>query len=476
MNPRSLRFRLIMWYAGLLTGVFLLFGIALYQVLRGYLENSLTQTLTRRSEQIALSLLANIDKTGEQYVADQITARYAPENYDRFIRITRPDGSAVYASGQTASFDPAGLRTLTASAVRDGMVQKVRLNDGNRLLDTVKVFQTSDGHRFLVESGGPMAPIETILSRLLFSLLLGVPLLGLVAVGGGLFLVGRALAPVVQIARSAEQITLHNLNERLPLTNTGDELEQLSLALNRMIARLSEAFEQNRRFLADASHELRTPLAALRGEMESVVEQALILPELRDRVGSALEEVDRLAKIVDALFAISRLDAGEAQQERVRFDLALLAAGTTEQMSLLAEDKGLIVDCDVLENVNVEGDRARIKQVVVNLLDNAIKYTPRGGSINLNVHAAGGKAVIEVVDTGIGIPAAALPRLFERFFRVDEARSRDAGGAGLGLAIVKSICAAHGGQVSVESTEGQGSRFRVELPLAGQGRNEKLQL
>ncbi len=332
MNPRSLRFRLIMWYAGLLTGVFLLFGIALYQVLRGYLENSLTQTLTRRSEQIALSLLANIDKTGEQYVADQITARYAPENYDRFIRITRPDGSAVYASGQTASFDPAGLRTLTASAVRDGMVQKVRLNDGNRLLDTVKVFQTSDGHRFLVESGGPMAPIETILSRLLFSLLLGVPLLGLVAVGGGLFLVGRALAPVVQIARSAEQITLHNLNERLPLTNTGDELEQLSLALNRMIARLSEAFEQNRRFLADASHELRTPLAALRGEMESVVEQALILPELRDRVGSALEEVDRLAKIVDALFAISRLDAGEAQQERVRFDLALLAAGTTEQM------------------------------------------------------------------------------------------------------------------------------------------------
>jgi signal transduction histidine kinase len=169
---------------------------------------------------------------------------------------------------------------------------------------------------------------------------------------------------------------------------------------------------------------------------------------------------------VDALFAISRLDAGEAQREWARFDLARLAASTTEQLSLLAEDKGLVIDCTVEDSVNVEGDRARIKQVMVNLLDNAIKYTPPGGSINLNVKARDGKAVIEVADTGIGIPIAALPHIFERFFRVDQARSRDAGGAGLGLAIVKSICAAHGGHVGVESREGQGSHFRVELPLA----------
>ena len=466
MNPRSIRFRLIIWYAGLLTGVFLLFGIVLFQVLRGYLEHSLAQTLIRRSEQIAVSLLDGVDKTGERYVADQITARYAPENYDRFIRITRPDGGVLYASGRTTSFDPSGLHPLAVNTVHGDLVQKVVLDDGSRLLVTVKVFQSSEGHRFLIESGGPMAPIETILSHLFFSLLIGVPLLGLVAVGGGLFLVSRALAPVVQIARSAEHITLHNLNERLPLTNTGDELEHLSLALNRMIARLNEAFEQNRRFLADASHELRTPLAALRGEMESVVEQARTLPELSDRAGSVLEEVDRLAKIVDALFAISRLDAGESQQEWERFDLAPLAASTTEQMSLLAEDKGIAVACNVQGKVSVDGDRARIKQVVVNLLDNAIKYTPPGGTISLNVHARGGKAVLEVVDTGMGIPANALPHIFERFYRVDQARSRDAGGAGLGLAIVKSICAAHGGKVEVESAEGKGSQFTVELPLA----------
>jgi heavy metal sensor kinase len=466
MNPRSLRFRLIIWYAGLLTGVFLLFGVVLYQVLRGYLEHSLAETLVRRSDQIAVSLLSNLAATGERYVAEEIQSRYAPEKYDRFIRVTKTDGKVLYASGPAAGFDPTGLRPPAVGAVRGDFAQKETLPDGVLMLMTTKVYQAVDGERFLIESGAPMGPIETILSHLLFSLLIGVPLLGLVAVGGGFFLVGRALAPVVQIARSAEHITLHNLNERLPLTNTGDELEHLSLALNRMIARLNEAFEQNRRFLADASHELRTPLAALRGEMESVVEQARTLPELRDRAGSVLEEVDRLAKIVDALFAISRLDAGESQQEWERFDLAPLAASTTEQMSLLAEDKKIAVACNAEGKVSVDGDRARIKQVVVNLLDNAIKYTPPGGTISLNVHARGGKAVLEVVDTGMGIPAGALPHIFERFYRVDQARSRDAGGAGLGLAIVKSICAAHGGKVEVESAEGKGSRFRVELPLA----------
>jgi heavy metal sensor kinase len=466
MNFRSIRFRLILWYAGLLTGVFLLFGVTLYQVLRGYLESSLAQTLSRRSEQIIGLLLPGIDKNGDSYVAEQIATRYAPENYDRFIRITRADGTVLYASGRTANFDPTSLAPLNVNDVKPDSVRKERLADGNLLLVTVKVYRSPDGRQFFIESGGPMDRIETTLARYLYSLLIGVPVLVLVAVGGGLFLVGRALAPVVKIAQSAERITLHDLKERLPLTNTGDELADLSLALNRMIARLSEAFEQNRRFLADASHELRTPLAALRGEMESMVQQTRAWPELSDRAGSALEEVDRLSKIVEALFAISRLDAGEAQQECVGFDLAPLALSTTDQMSLLAEDKGVSVSCQAEGKVGVKGDRARIKQVVVNLLDNAIKYTPSGGSINLKVSAFEDKAIIEVADTGIGIPAEAVPHIFERFFRVDKARSRDAGGAGLGLAIVKSICAAHGGRVSVESCECQGSRFKIELPLA----------
>lgn len=461
MNTRSLRFRLIMWYAGLLTAVFILCGATMYQVLGHYLRQSLGESLLRRTQQIKVSLLANVDKTGETFVVDEIKARYAPENYDRYIRLTRADGTVIYASGRAAAFDPAGLPPTNGEERRISL-----LADGNRILVVTDDYTTASGRKYIIESGAPMQPIDTLLAHLLHLLFVGVPVVILVAAMGGYILVGRSLAPVVQIARSAEQITLHNLDGQLPLAATGDELEQLSQALNRMISRLRDAFEQNRRFLADASHELRTPLTALRGELENAVEEARLSPELRDKIGSALEEVDRLAKIVQTLFAISRLDAGEAQQEWRKFDVARVAADTASQMSLLAEDKGVSVNCSVEQEAGVEGDRARIKQVVVNLLDNAIKYTPSGGSVQLNVRAHAGKAIIEVIDTGIGIPADALPHVFERFYRVDKARSRDIGGAGLGLAIVKSICTAHGGMVCVDSVEGRGSRFTVELPLA----------
>jgi signal transduction histidine kinase len=179
-----------------------------------------------------------------------------------------------------------------------------------------------------------------------------------------------------------------------------------------------------------------------------------------------LEEVERLAEIVEGLFALSRLDAGEAHAEWVRFDLAELAATTADQMSLLAEDKHVSVACDTGGGVTVEGDRARLKQVVVNLLDNAIKYTPSGGRVALSVRREGDYAVLDITDTGVGIPADALPHVFKRFFRVDGSRSREQGGAGLGLSIVKSICTAHGAVIEVSSAPGRGSTFRIKQPLA----------
>jgi heavy metal sensor kinase len=292
------------------------------------------------------------------------------------------------------------------------------------------------------------------------------PVVVVLAVGGGFFLVKRALLPVDRIVASAERISSQNLSERLPVARTGDELERLSIALNNMVQRLDDAFQYSRRFMADASHELRTPLTVLRGELESFIQEPALAPEWRERLGSALEEVERLGSIVEGLFAISRLDAGEAAAEWVKLDLARLAAATADQMSLLAEDKNIQVTCAAAEPVWVEGDQARLKQVVVNLLDNAIKYTLQGGTIALTVSAINSHAVLEVADNGIGIPAEALPRVFDRFFRVDKARSRELGGAGLGLSIVKSICAAHHGRVEASSTPGQGSCFRVELPLA----------
>jgi heavy metal sensor kinase len=317
-----------------------------------------------------------------------------------------------------------------------------------------------------------MDEVQADLRKWLMFLIAMLAVVGTTALAGGYLLVKRALLPVDRIAATAERISSQNLSERLPVAQTGDELQRLSVALNHMIERLDAAFQYSRRFVADASHELRTPLTVLRGELESLVQKPQLTADWRERAGSALEEVERLTRIVEGLFAISRLDAGEAAAEWVKFDLAKLAASTAEQMSLLAEDKNISVSCTAPDQVWVEGDRARMKQVVVNLLDNAIKYTGNGGAVQIHVASQDRKAVLEVADNGIGISPEALPRVFERFFRVDPARSREAGGAGLGLSIVKSICTAHHGRVEVSSRPGEGSRFRVELPRVQGAANE----
>jgi two-component system sensor histidine kinase BaeS len=205
----------------------------------------------------------------------------------------------------------------------------------------------------------------------------------------------------------------------------------------------------------------------MRGELELVIQDGTLQPQARARIGSVLEETERLARIVEDLFAISRLEAGEALLERSRLDLSNLVVTTAEQMSLLAEEKGIEVRCLGDERVEVEGDRARLKQVVVNLLDNAVKYTPSGGRIWLETRREAGRAVFEVADTGAGIPEVALPRVFDRFFRADGMRTGGGeGGAGLGLAIVRHICAAHGGTVSAGNDPAGGCRVTVSLPLA----------
>jgi heavy metal sensor kinase len=466
MNTRSLRFRLTVWYAGLLAGLLLLFGFSTWFGLRQYLHWSLQEVLRSQAQQIGENFLLDVQTSGESYVIEEINEHYAPELNNRFVRVTRADGSVLYASGkpQAGGFDPSSLAVLNPAPGREWL-RTAHLPGGELLIFTLP-FSARDNSRFLIEVGAPYEQVERVLYGLLLALALGLPLTVALAIGGGYWLMRRALKPVDEITQSAEQISSRNLGQRLPVAKTGDELERLSRALNRMIARLDESFQYIRRFTADASHELRTPLTVLRGELEALAQPARLDAETSATIGSLLEETERLTRIVESLLAISRLDAGEAQMERVRFDLAELAATTTEQMRLLAEDKQIALTCQTNGSVIVEGDRARLKQVVVNLLDNALKYTYVDGKVCVEVSTVDGRARLNVEDTGIGIPAEALPHVFERFYRVDKARSRQMGGAGLGLAIVKSIVTAHGGQITVESNEGRGSSFRVELPLA----------
>ncbi len=466
MNTRSLSFRLVAWYAGLLTLVFVLLGAVTFAAVANVLEGNLRSNQTRRARQIAGTLLTDIDRSADGALASSVDKLYAPAANDRFIRITRGDGRVLFLSGEPRdhSFDPAVVPALKIAAVKPW--RKVRLPDGVALVIAAVTHRARSGELYSVEVGTSTTSVDAALTRLLIVLAVGLPITVLLAAAGGVFLVKRSLEPVERIARKAEAITQHSLSERLPVPNTGDELERLSISLNHMISRLEEAVQGSKRLVADASHELRTPLAALRGELESLTADPKPEPRLRETLGSLLEEVERLATVVDGLLALSRLDAGEARSEWVTFDLAELVATTADQMSLLAEDKRIAVACDAPQRVMVTGDRARLKQVVVNLLDNAIKYTPNGGTVRLKVARGGAQAVLEVSDSGIGIPAEALPHVFERFFRVERSRTREQGGAGLGLSIVKAICTAHGALVEVQSAAERGSRFRIRLPLA----------
>ena len=317
----------------------------------------------------------------------------------------------------------------------------------------------------MVESGAPYNQIEVVLHGLLVTFAIYMPFVVSLAVAGGYWLMRRSLQPVDEITKRAEGITSTNLSERLPVIRTGDELERLSVSLNRMIDRLDGAFQHINRFSADASHELRTPLTILQLELEGIAQNYRGEAALGDQIGSALEETQRMSRIVESLLAISRLDAGEVKMEKTRIDLGELAASTAGEMTLLAEEKSIQLRTHGTVGVHVEGDRTRLQQVIVNLIDNAIKYTQEGGKVEISVRKEGTAAVLEVSDNGPGIPAACLPHVFERFYRADKARSRANGGAGLGLSIVKAICAAHGGDVEVSSQEGRGSCFRVELPL-----------
>jgi heavy metal sensor kinase len=466
VNTRSLRFRLIVWYATLLAGCFIVLGSAAYVALDIYLTRALSAALQRRGRQIEQLLAQEIRRNNFDGFGAEIDSRYAPSVNERFVRVSTATGNIVFQSATppTLKFFPERIPSAGMPS-RPNSTTKFTQDTGLQLLIVRHVADLPGNGKYLIETGAPLDDVQADLRQWLLILLVGLPVFVLVSVIGGYVLIQRALAPVDQITASAERITSRNLSERLPVAKTADEIERLSTALNLMIGRLEDAFQNSRRFMADASHELRTPLTVLRGEMEGLTTENLA-PELQQRLGSALEELERLINIVEGLLALSRLDAGEAQSEWVKFDLTALTASTADQMSLLAEDKRINITCAPSKDVWVEGDRARIKQVVVNLLDNAIKYTLPGGSVGLSVSTRQGKALLEVADNGIGIPSDALPKVFDRFYRVDDARTRDLGGAGLGLSIVRAICAAHHGRVEVSSKPGQGTTFRLELPLA----------
>ena len=303
------------------------------------------------------------------------------------------------------------------------------------------------------------------LREILVVLVLGLPLIVVLAGLGGYVLARRALSPIDHLAGEARRITAERLHQRLSVPNEHDEIGRLAAVINDTFARLESSFDQLRRFTADASHELRTPLSVIRGIGEHALRETRTPPEYKDAMGSMLEEVDRLTRLVDTLLKLSRGDAGTIRLTRDVLDLGDLTREVVSSLGILAEERQQRLQVVAAEDVRVSADRLVLRDAITNVVDNAIKYGPARSTIDVRVDADAEQATVTVRDAGPGIPAEHRERIFDRFYRVDEGRSREMGGTGLGLAIAKWAVEANGGQISLD-TATTGSVFRITLPRA----------
>jgi heavy metal sensor kinase len=311
----------------------------------------------------------------------------------------------------------------------------------------------------------PEERVERMLGDILVVLALGVPVIVALAGIGGYVLARRALSPIDQLAADARRITAERLHERLSVPNRHDEIGRLAAVINDTFARLESSFDQLRRFTSDASHELRTPLSVIRGIGELKLAGTPGPAEYKEAIGSMLEEVDRLTRLVDTLLRLSRGDAGTVRLSPEVVDLGGLAREVAASLGVLAEERRQRFQVDDAGHIRVSADRLVLRDAVTNLVDNAIKYGPPGSTILVAVSGNAAQASLTVADEGPGIPPEHRARVFDRFYRVDEGRSRETGGTGLGLAIARWAVEANGGTIALEDTTA-GSRFRIVLPRA----------
>ncbi|MDR5730035.1 MAG: heavy metal sensor histidine kinase [Terriglobia bacterium] len=384
-------------------------------------------------------------------------------NRGYLLEVWSPEGQLLYRSAQLAGLSLGPLRQFQQGHGRQ-KPQSYRLSDGERVRLTSRLHHMQ-GREVVVRLAVSEEPLWDEFWDMVSVLGLGLPVIVMIIGITGYVVAGRAIKPVNDMAQRASIISAEHLSERLQTPNPDDELGRLGAAFNQTLARLESSFEQLRRFTADASHELRTPLTAIRSVGEVALQSPGNAAIYRDAIGSMLEEVDRLTRLVESLLTISRADAGHIQLQKSSIDLLDLAQESAALLDVLAEEKNQTIAVTGDAAVTVSADRLILRQALINLIDNAVKYSPPGGRIRVHVHVTDGNAVVEVLDSGPGIPSEHAEKVFERFYRIDKARSRAEGGAGLGLSIVQWAVSAHGGTVELKQDTESGCAFVIHLPL-----------
>jgi heavy metal sensor kinase len=463
LRPTHLRARLTLWFVSTLAGLLILAWGATFAILFWQLRSQLDHFAIQEIETVE-GLMFFTPQGELQMHEDYHNHPESKDVIDRFLEILSPDGAVLYRNERLGNRVLGGA-PFAGEGVGGYSVRSERLADGTRVR-LVSRTHSLDGRRILIRLGHTEEPLWSRLDEMMIASVFALPLVLALAGFAGYGLVRRALGPIEQMARRAQEITPQRLHERLPNDNTGDELGQLARVFNETLARLEQAFEQLRRFTADASHELRTPLAAIRSVGEVGLQKDGSRAEYRDIIGSMLEEVNRLTSLVDNLLTISRADAGSLQLELVDVPVMQLVREAAALFEVLVEEKALNLIVTGDESATVEGDRLFLRQALVNLLHNAVKYSPLGGTISVRVQSSINEVAVDIEDNGPGIPLEDRQKIFDRFYRVDRARWRESGGAGLGLSITKWVVEAHGGKIGLESEWTEGCLFRVNLPLS----------
>jgi heavy metal sensor kinase len=459
-----IRARLTAWYVALLTLMIAALGVFVVTRLRADLMDDAKHSLHSGSTQIRHALERRGPVPAPALSATVL--RVLPG--DSGSQLVGLDGRITPLSGPDLPHE-ALLRPAQRQAVLAGQTVRAtahaRRDDESFLIEATAV--ANGGRRDVLVVGTSLEGVDAAVDRVVTLMLVAGPALLLITALGGWWLAGKALRPVARVTDQAERIEVDRLDERVPVPRTADEIARLAVTLNHMLDRLDRGVAMRKRLIADASHELRTPLAVMRSELDVALGYGDLQPEAAGVLASAREEVERMTRTVENLLTLARVDEGRLELLTRPLELRAVVDEVAAELRPLAADREITVSASG-EPVEVEGDRDRLRQVVANLVDNAVKYSHEGGEVRITTWRRNGEAGVSVADDGVGLPSDALAHVFDRFYRVDDARVRDQGGSGLGLAICREILTAHGGRVWAESEVGAGARFCLAVPAPEQ--------
>ena len=461
MRKLSIGMRLTLWYLAIFAVAQLVFAAAMWFMLREHLYDLVDDGLENQVEDLKNFLDAQKKDATIAKLQEEVSETYLIEHSGDYLELQTEQGELLYRSAFLEAH-----RVALASADQGSSHASRNLQIDGRPFRFRRDTLQANGRTYTATLGAPTEDVVETLTLFRSYLLMFAPLLFLVAAGGGYWLSRRALAPVDALVRTAHDISGANLNSRLPKLDTGDELQRLSDTLNEMLDRIEAAFLRITEFTADASHELRTPVSLIRTEAELALRRSRGEAEYKESLRHILLEAERTTALIEQLLSLARADSGREALHMEPVDLRQTLGKVVEGWQQVGAIRNLQFSASIdARDVCVLGDEAALRRLADILLDNAFKYTPSPGSVRLALERKGDSVVMSVQDSGVGIAAEEQGKIFERFYRVDKARSREQGGAGLGLAIAQWIVSQHHGSIAVQSSSGDGATFRVELPM-----------